>query len=120
MKLTRIFTLANGESSYEELDIALEHQGYIEFLSEKFKVKNLNFRKIAPVEDFANFKVSCEKQFMVLLKGGIEIEFSDGKSKLFHEGEVLLLEDQYGKGHRAKNIEHMVNSSLVIELADNI
>jgi uncharacterized cupin superfamily protein len=40
---------------------------------------------------------------MVLLSGTVEVETSDGNVQRFKPGDILLLEDTWGKGHRLRN-----------------
>ncbi|MDD1678826.1 MAG: cupin domain-containing protein [Methanomicrobiales archaeon] len=47
---------------------------------------------------------SPARQFLVLLSGEVEVETSDGGVQQFGPGDIILLEDTWGKGHRSKNI----------------
>jgi uncharacterized cupin superfamily protein len=40
---------------------------------------------------------------MVLLMGALDVEASDGDVVRLHPGDVLLVEDTVGKGHRSRN-----------------
>jgi quercetin dioxygenase-like cupin family protein len=44
------------------------------------------------------------RQFLILLSGGVEVETSDGNVRRFGPGDLGLLEDTSGKGHRTRNI----------------
>ena len=44
------------------------------------------------------------RQFMVLLSGTMEVETSDGEIKQFKPGNIILMVDTWGKGHKARNI----------------
>jgi len=50
------------------------------------------------------------------MDGAIEIETSLGDKRIFNSGQVLLVEDTTGKGHRTKNINDAVRSSIFITL----
>ena len=50
----------------------------------------------------------------MLLDGGIQIETSTGDTKSFAPGEVILVEDTNGKGHRTKNLEAKTRRSVFI------
>jgi hypothetical protein len=54
----------------------------------------------------------------VLLDGEIEIETSLGTKRNFKGGEILLVEDTTGKGHRTKNVRPEVRKSIFITLND--
>jgi hypothetical protein len=111
-KVTRVFADDWGESHFEELIYPSKDGGPIGLLSENIKVKDLIFRKVAPAYD--DLHNAPEKQYVVLLDGGVEIEISTGEKRVFHSGEILLMEDTTGKGHRSRNVLPEVRSSIFI------
>lgn len=115
MKITRIFSDEKGESHFEDLEIPLIDQGEIGFLSESVEVKKLQFRKVSADYDY-DFHHAPQKQYIVLLDGGVEIETSLGEIRQFQNGEILLVEDTTGKGHKTKNLEKRERTSLFIHL----
>lgn len=115
MKITRIFSDEKGDSYFEDLEIPLIDQGEIGYLSENFEVKKLQFRKVSADYDY-DFHHVPQKQFIVLLNGGVEIETSLGELRRFQTGEILLVEDTVGKGHKTKNLEKKERTSLFIHL----
>ncbi|UPQ77051.1 hypothetical protein [Chryseobacterium nepalense] len=115
MKITRIFSDEEGESHFEDLEIPLIDQGEIGYLSENFEVKRLQFRKVSADYDY-DFHHAPQKQFIVLLNGGVEIETSLGELRQFQTGEILLVEDTVGKGHKTRNLEKKERTSLFIHL----
>lgn len=115
MKITKIFSDENGESHFEDLEIPLINQGEIGFLSEDIQVKRLQFRTVSADYDY-NFHCAPQKQYIVLLDGGVEIETSSGEIRKFRTGEILLVEDTSGKGHKTKNLERKERTSLFIHI----
>ncbi len=115
MKITRIFSDEKGESHFEDLEIPLINQGGIGYLSENFEVKKLQFRKVSADYNY-DFHHAPQKQFIVLLNGGVEIETSLGELRRFQTGEILLVEDTVGKGHKTRNLEKKERTSLFIHL----
>lgn len=115
MKITRIYNDEKGESHFEDLEIPLIDQGEIGFLSESFEVKKLQFRKVSADYDH-DFHHAPQKQFIVLLDGGVEIQTSLGELRQFQTGEILLVEDTTGKGHKTRNLEKKERTSLFIHL----
>ena len=115
MKITRIFCDENGESHFKDLEIPLVDQGEIGFLSEDITVKKLQFRVVSADYDY-DFHCAPQKQYIVLLDGGVEIETSLGEIRKFRTGEILLVEDISGKGHKTKNLERKERTSLFIHL----
>ncbi|TCC88516.1 hypothetical protein EZ428_17900 [Pedobacter frigiditerrae] len=114
-KITRIFPDAKGDSHFQDLEIPMAANGEIGFLSEAQKVGNIIFRKVKPDYDY-DFHQAPAKQYIILLDGTIEIETSTGAKRTFLSGDVLLLEDTWGKGHRTKNITKQIRSSIFITL----
>ncbi|GAA4153703.1 hypothetical protein GCM10022217_09760 [Chryseobacterium ginsenosidimutans] len=115
MKITKIFSDEKGESHFEDVEIPLTDQGEIGFLSEDINVKKLQFRTVSADYDY-DFHCAPQKQYIVLLDGGIEVETSLGNRRQFKTGEILLVEDTSGKGHKTKNLEKKERTSLFIHL----
>ncbi|CAM3151684.1 hypothetical protein DRF59_06920 [Chryseobacterium flavum] len=113
MNITRIFSDERGETHFENIEIPLVDQGDIGFLSETFEVKKLQFRKVPADYDF-DFHCAPQKQYIALLDGGVEIETSQGDKREFQTGEILLVEDVTGKGHKTKNLIKKERTSLFI------
>lgn len=115
MKITRIYTDLNGDSQFEVIEIPLLDQGEIGFLSNDINVKSLQFRTVSPDYDY-DFHHAPQRQYIVLLDGGVEIETSLGEIRQFPTGEILLVEDTTGKGHRTKNLEKKQRTSIFVHL----
>lgn len=110
--ITRVYADPNGDSHFEDIEIPLTDQGPIGALSERFGVHTLAFRKVPAT--YNDLHTAPEKQYVVLLDGGVEIETSLGGKRQFRPGEILLMEDTTGKGHRSRNLTDRVRSSLFI------
>jgi len=53
---------------------------------------------------------------MALLSGKVEVETSDGDIRQFGPGNIILLEDMGGKGHRSKNTGDEYLSFFVVQI----
>ena len=115
IQITRIYSDDNGESHFEDIEMPLKNDGEIGFLSDKIPAKEIIFRKVEPDYDY-DFHNAPQKQYVILLDGEIEIETSLGEKRTFKAGDILLLEDTQGKGHRTKNLEHIERRSVFITL----
>ena len=111
-KVTREYTDENGDSRFEDLFYPVHDNGPIGFLSDNIKVKDLIFRKVSPTYD--DFHNAPKRQYVILLDGSVEIETSNNEKRVFNAGEVLLMEDISGKGHRSRNVTAVVRNSLFI------
>jgi len=114
-KITRIYADAGGDSHFEDRSIPLHDGGPIGFLSEAQDVASVIFRKVTEQYDY-DFHNAPARQYIALMDGAIEIETSLGEKRIFRAGEVLLVEDTTGKGHRSRNLEQAVRSSVFITL----
>lgn len=114
-KVTRIFEDKNGDSQFEDIEIPLEDHGEIGFLSQAQKASGIAFRKVLPDYDY-DFHNAPGRQYIILLDGAIEIETSLGEKRTFAAGEVLLVEDISGKGHRTRNLRPEARCSIFIKL----
>lgn len=112
-KITKVYTDLNGDSQFEDVKVPLNSAGAIGYLSEKYKVESLVFRKVLPSYDY-DFHTAPAKQFIILLDGKIEIETSLGEKRIFIAGDILQMEDITGKGHKTKNLEALERRSIFI------
>ncbi|MBK6732130.1 MAG: hypothetical protein IPG60_14655 [Bacteroidetes bacterium] len=115
IRVTRVYSDKNGESHFEDIELPLRNEGDIGFLSARIPVKELIFRKVKSGYDY-DFHTAPQKQYIILLDGEIEIETSLGEKRTFKGGEILLLEDTEGKGHKTRNIQNIERKSIFITL----
>jgi hypothetical protein len=111
--ITRVYSDSNGDSIFEDISIPLQDAGEIGKLSEGLPAKALIFREVEALYDY-EFHNAPQKQFLILLDGEIEIETTLGEVRQFKAGDVLLLEDTEGKGHRTKNLQPTKRKSIFI------
>jgi len=115
VKVTRITADEQGETHFADDEVALRDAGSIGRLSDKIPAKSVVFRENDPGYDY-DWHTAPARQYIVLLDGAIEIEVSDGERRSFRGGEVLLVEDTSGKGHRTRHLEEKERRSVFIVL----
>jgi len=115
LTITRIYSDSKGESHFEDFEVPLKNNGDIGFLSEDEVVKSIVFREVLASYDY-DFHNAPDRQYIILLDGGVEIETSLGERRTFETGSILLVEDTTGKGHKTKNIENRTRKSIFIKL----
>lgn len=113
--VTRVYTDSNGDTRFEDLTIPLNDAGEIGRLSENLPVNSIIFREVEASYDY-DFHNAPQKQYLILIDGGIEIETTLGEIRQFKAGDILLLEDTHGKGHRTRNLEAKKRRSVFITL----
>lgn len=115
MKITHVYTGSDDRTHFDEIDIALSDAGEIGRLSEIVPATGIIFRETDADYDYDWHPAPC-RQFVVLLEGAIEIEVGDGEKRRFEGGDVLLLEDTSGKGHRTRTVDDRPRRSLFLRL----
>lgn len=118
MKVKRVYADAQRESRFDKMEIELRDAGPIGHLSEPIPAKSVIFRRNEPGYDY-DWYVAPRRQLIVLLDGAIEIEVSDGERRILRGGEVLLVEDTTGRGHRTRHVEPRERQSLFIALEES-
>jgi len=117
--VTRIYSDSKGESHFEDVRIPLESRGEIGYLSENMNATSVRFRNVVPGYDY-DFHNAPKRQLIFLLDGVIQIETSLGKIRKFSTGDVLLVEDTSGKGHRTKNLTPVKRKSAFVEIPEDV
>ena len=115
LPVTRVYSDKNGDSRFADISIPLKDAGEIGQLSDGLPALSIIFREVEPGYDY-NFHNAPQKQYLVLIDGEIEIETSLGDRRRFKAGDVLLLEDTEGKGHRTKNVKPVKRRSIFITI----
>lgn len=118
MKVTRIYADERGVSHFADMTIGLHDAGEIGRLSKPIPAESVVFRENDPGYDY-DWHPAPERQFIVLLDGAIEIEVGDGQKRTFRGGDILLVEDTTGRGHRTRNAEPLKRRSIFIVLGEH-
>jgi quercetin dioxygenase-like cupin family protein len=123
MKYTRLYSDDNGESHFEELEIEFH---------------TVDFAPPAPPLEISAFGSAeqCSilrakpgwkgdwhpapfRQLHFYLSGEVEAETSDGETSRIRTGDIALVEDTTGKGHRSRVIGSDDTVIAIVKLADS-
>jgi hypothetical protein len=118
MKIPRVFTGADGQSHFDEIDIDLDiPAGEFSSASRLLVGPGVMFRETNG--DYSlDFHPAPRRQFIVNLDGGVELEVGDGTIRRFGPGSVFLADDVTGQGHRSRAIEGQARRSVVIPVEE--
>ncbi len=114
MKVTRVYHDETGETHFENVNIKGE-QGDVGFMSEPMYPTSMVFRDSGDANDF-EWHNAPQRLYIGMLQGKVQIEVSDGEKRIFETGEVLLMADTEGKGHKSTSPDGMGRSTLIIFL----
>ena len=117
MKITRLFSDTDGESHFEDVDIPLKDEGDIGRLSDILPVTGMMLRE-NPGDYNYDWHPAPRKQYIVMLEGMLEVEVSDGEKRIFSPGDILLVEDLDGKGHKSRVPDGKPRKSLFISIGE--
>ena len=109
IKVTRMYTGSDGESHFEETAIPLpaDEEGFFK-RSEPMKATGIVFGELYNDKPHA-WQNSPRRQLLITLSGEVEMKVTDGSSRIFRPGDILLAEDTTGRGHirtRGKSGNH--------------
>ncbi|TYO96117.1 hypothetical protein EDC39_11564 [Geothermobacter ehrlichii] len=115
MRVTRLYTGDDGESRFEDIEVELADAGPIGFLSPAVPVGRLIFRLTDGDYDY-DWHNAPERQYVIMLEGEVDIEAGSGEVRRFGPGDILLVEDVDGRGHRSRAVDGRPRRSLFITL----
>ena len=103
-RITRIVTDANGGTAFAEADIQLEPADFAPpappmLLSMPLGATSVRFLA-APAGWDSPPHPAPARQYIVVLRGRVRATVTGGETRTFGPGDVVLLEDTTGEGHR--------------------
>ena len=123
MQYVRIYTGSDGETHFEDLELELAE---------------VNFAPPAPPVQLSAFTAAKQWMFFVIppgwvgdwhptptrqaffyLSGQVDIEVGDGSIRRFGPGDVIILEDTTGAGHRARTVGDETSLQAVVQTPDD-
>ena len=115
MKITRLYTGDDNHTHFEEVDIPLNDLGDIGTLSERYSATGIIFRTNRPDYDY-DWHNAPQRQYVIMLEGEVTIQVSDGEQRTFQTGDIFLLEDTTGPGHKSWHPHHKPRRTIFITL----
>ncbi|GIX47953.1 MAG: hypothetical protein KatS3mg131_2164 [Candidatus Tectimicrobiota bacterium] len=115
MKIHRLYTDAQGESHFEDVEIEYVETTPAGRFSARLPATGIIFREVPPTYDL-DWHPAPRRQYIINLDNGVQITASDGETRIIGAGEVLLVEDTTGKGHLSKAINERVRHCIFVTL----
>jgi len=115
MTITRLYTGSDSESHFEDIEIDLDNSGEIGDLSEKVDATGIIFRRTGPDYDY-DWHNAPQRQYIIMLDGSVDIEIGDGTVRRFSTGDILLVEDLTGRGHKSRAVDRQPRTSVFVTL----
>ncbi len=115
MKIHRLYTDANGESHFGDIDVEYVENTRGGRLSRRLPATGIIFREVPPTYDL-DWHPAPRRQYIINLDNGVQITASDGEARVIAAGEVILVEDTTGKGHLSKAINERVRNCIFVPI----
>ena len=108
MKCLRIYSSADGESHFDEIDIPTiprqVHPDVAAFeVSAAYPAARIRFTRIPSGAHDVDWHIVPERVLTVRLDGAADYQTSDGDERHVPAGGFILFEDTHGKGHRSRH-----------------
>lgn len=108
MRMTRLYARDDGESAFDEAEIALPNEvmanGFLARTSEKYPAEQVRLIWLPE-----GYHQECHnapgRQLVSVIDGKLEIVTSQGERKTWERGEVFFAEDVTGAGHRSAALD---------------
>lgn len=122
MKITRLYATEDGESHFMDDAIEFSLTDYTRDappleLSQTLSAAEFRFMK-APAGWASDWHPSSARNFFVVLTGEWEVTASDGETRQFTAGSLLLVEDTRGKGHTSRVVSDVGSVAVMVELTE--
>jgi len=115
MKIHRLYPDASGESHFEDIEVPYTEATRGGRLSARLPASGIIFREVPPDYDL-DWHPAPRRQYIVNLDAGVELTASDGETRRIGAGEVILVEDTWGKGHRSRALDGRPRHCIFIPL----
>ena len=112
VRIHNLYTDANGESHFSDIEIDWAEERRGSKLSKRLPANGIIFRETTAEYDL-DWHPAPRRQYIVNLDAGVKITASDGESRIIGAGEVILVEDTTGKGHRSQGLGQMRHSLFI-------
>jgi sugar/nucleoside kinase (ribokinase family) len=105
-RYVRLYASDDGQSHFQDVaDVTVA-----------FAVKQLQFRHVDASAEPAR-RNAPQRQFVIHLRGSVDVEASDGEVRRFGPGDVVLVEDTTGAGHTTTAVDGEPRDTLFVPLA---
>ena len=115
MKITRLYVDEKGESHFQDVEVEFEAPTPSGRVSARQKATGIIVREVPPDYDL-DWHPAPRRQYIINLDAGVQLTASDGESRRIKAGEVVLVEDTWGKGHLSKAIDGKLRHCIFVPI----
>ena len=115
MRIHNLYVDANGETHFRDIEVEWVEERPGGKLSKRFPATGIIFRETAGDYDL-DWHPAPRRQYIINLDAGVQITASDGEARRIGAGEVILVEDTWGKGHLSKAIDGKLRHCIFVPI----
>jgi hypothetical protein len=115
MRIHRLYADKNGESHFQDVQVEFTESTPAGRLSARLPATGIVFRQAQPDYDL-DWHPAPRRQYIINLDAGVQITASDGEARRIGAGEILLVEDTWGKGHLSKALDGKLRHCVFVTL----
>lgn len=117
MRIHNLYVDGNGESHFRDIEVDWVEETRAGKLSKRLPATGIIFRQVQPTYDL-DWHPAPRRQYIINLDAGVRITASDGESRVIGAGEVILVEDTTGKGHRSQAVDQKIRHCIFVPVDD--
>ena len=115
MRIHRLYADARGESHWEDVAVEYAESTNAGRLSARLPATGIIFREVPPDYDL-DWHPAPRRQYIINLDAGVQLTASDGETRRIGAGEVILVEDTWGKGHLSRALDGTLRHCIFVTL----
>ena len=117
MRYTRLYSGSDNESHFED-DLFAQETAYGSGMrSDITKANEIFFLRVEGKSN-PNWQNAPCRQFVIVTEGCFEVTVGDGTIRRFEQGDILLAEDTYGRGHITTAVDDHPWQAVFIPLTE--
>src|SRR5262250_3437946 len=113
MRIHNLYTDPTGQSHFREMEVEYVEETRGGRLSKRLPATGIIFREVPPDYDL-DWHPAPRRQYIINLDAGVQITASDGQSRKIGAGEVILVEDIWGKCHLSKALDGKLRHCIFV------
>ena len=115
MRIHNLYADDKGESHWRDVHVEYTEASRAGRLSARLPATGIIFREV-PAEYDLDWHPAPRRQYIINLDAGVEITASDGEKRRIGAGEVVLVEDTWGKGHLSKAVDGKLRNCICVPI----
>jgi quercetin dioxygenase-like cupin family protein len=115
MRIHNLYADEQGESHFRDIEVEWVEEAHGGRLSPSASARAVTFRQVPATYD-QDWHTAPRRQYIINLDAANRMTASDGETRVIGPGEVVLVEDTTGRGHRSQAVEGKTRHCIWVAL----